>query len=120
MLFNTLFNYIFKVIKLLYNILKISNYWFATYYIFNKKKLIIKKLIYYFYFIYKFKLFDIINIYIKNTLISVKNDFIYKKKLVIKNAKMIIKIKKYLLLYINWNFIDSKLILIQKELYLEN
>ncbi len=51
-----LFNYIMKVIKYFYNILKVDNNKFATYYIYNKKKLEITEFIYNLYLLYKFDL----------------------------------------------------------------
>lgn len=53
--------------KLLYIILKITNYWFITSYIYYKEKLKIIKSIYSFYF-YKSDLLKIVKIYNNNIL----------------------------------------------------
>ena len=74
-------NTVFKVIKPLYSIFKVDNYWFATYYCYYLKKLDITKSAYDLYFLFCNKFFTIIKLQTNDTLIFVTNTFvIYKKK----------------------------------------
>lgn len=59
LLFSLSFDYILKIIKSLYNIPKVRNYWFVTYHIYHKIKLKIIELLYNFCFFYSFSSFNI-------------------------------------------------------------
>lgn len=91
LLFGILSNSILKVIKFLYNISKVSNYQFATYYIYYKDKFEIKKSIYNLYLLYNSDLFSIVEMQMNNILILAYNNFINKEKAAIKSIKIMTK-----------------------------
>ena len=85
------YNSIIKVIKLLYGIFKVSNYWFAIYYMYYKKKLRIIELTYDFCFFYRSGLLKIVKMQIDNILILANNNFASIKEKTIKNLNIMTK-----------------------------
>lgn len=83
------------MIKFLYSISKVGNYWFAIYPIHYKEKLEINEFLYDLCFFYSFSSFDIIKMQIYNIKIFIKNNFASKKKAIIKSAKIMIKDQQY-------------------------
>lgn len=122
LLLSVLFDYIVKVIKSLYGILKVSNYWFATYYIYYKDKLRIIKSIYNLYFFYNSNSFGIVRVQINNILILIDNNFASTEENAMRSAKIMTKNTKYFisiyLLKFNGaqiKFIFNKIILSKKS-----
>lgn len=106
-----LFNYVVKVIKPLYNVLKAGNHWFATYHTHYKDKFETKKPTYKLCLQYSSGLFDIIKIQTNNILILANNNFANKEKVAIKFTKTIIKNQEYVsfLLPLKFNGAQIKL-----------
>lgn len=77
--------------KLLYDIQKVGNHWFATYHTYYKEKLGIKELIYNLCLFYKSGSFSIMRIQTNDTLILVDNNFASRKKAKIKVTKIMRK-----------------------------
>lgn len=94
-LFGVLFDYIVKVIKPLYSVSKVGNYWFATYYTHNKDKLEIIESTYNLCLFYNSKSFSIVRIQTDNTLILADNIFASIKEDIIRSAKIMTKNKEH-------------------------
>lgn len=62
LLFGASFDYIVKIMKLLYGIPKAGNHWFAIYHTHHKEKLRMEKSLYNLGFFYKFNSFGIVEI----------------------------------------------------------
>ena len=77
---NTSFDCILKMMKLLYEIFKINNYWFFIYYKHYIKRFVMIKSIYNSCLFHCIKLFVAINFQIDDILIFVNDDFAIKKK----------------------------------------
>lgn len=97
--------------KSLYNVSKVCNHWFTTYYIYYKNNLEIKKSIYDSFFLYNFGLFDIVKMQTNNTLIFANNNFVNIKKAVIKAIKIMTKNCKHFtfLQFLKLNRVQIKL-----------
>ena len=89
------FNRVIKVMKLLYSVLKVSNYWFAIYHTYHKKKLKMIESIYNPHFLYNFSLFSIVRMQTDNTLILINNHFASTKKDAIRSVKIMIKNREH-------------------------
>lgn len=87
---------IFKVLKPLYDVSKVGNHYFATYYIHYKEKLGMTKSIYDLYLFYKFDLLGILRIQTNKISIPANTNFTNNKIETIKITKLIIKDCKYL------------------------
>ena len=88
------YNCIFKIMILLYEMFKTSNYWFFIYYKHHIKKFIMIESIYDLCLFHSIKLFDLIDFQIDDTLIFINNDFVIKKNEIIKTINIIIKKRK--------------------------
>lgn len=77
--------------KFFYNILKVDNYQFASYYIYHKEIFEIIILTQNHYFFYKSSSLGIIEIQINNILILINNNFTCNHKEVIRVIKIMIK-----------------------------
>ena len=104
-------NYVVKVIKLFYNVLKVGNYLFVTYHIHHKEKFTIIESTYDPCFFYKLSLLEIMGMYTNIILILTENNFASKEEKVIKNTKIITKNQEYLISVqpIKYNRIEIKL-----------
>lgn len=86
-----LFNYILKVIKFLYGILKGSNHWFAIYYSHYNDKLGMIESTHDSCLLYKSEHLSIIGLQTNNILMLVEDLFIIIKKVTIKTVNIITK-----------------------------
>lgn len=73
-----------------------SNYWFAIYYIYYKRKRKIIEFTYNFYLFYRFDLVKTIGMQTDNLLMLINNIFANNKEKIIKVVKVITKNCKYL------------------------